>query len=137
MQKEKLNKIYQISSWKNFSNLVYKHKNNMHNMINDLNKKGKSVSIYGASGKGQVFLQFCNLNHNLITKAYDKNKSKIGKYTPGTLIKIYDPKYILSDHPDFLLLTSWNIKDEIVSELRKMLKPGVEYVIASPEITKL
>lgn len=132
LQKEKLNKIYQISSWKNFSNLVYKHKNNMHNMINDLNKKGKSVSIYGASGKGQVFLQFCNLNHNLITKAYDKNKSKIGKYTPGTLIKIYDPKYILSDHPDFLLLTSWNIKDEIIKQEYEYIKAGGKIIIPFP-----
>lgn len=139
LQIEKLNKIYQISSWINFSKLVYKHKDKMHNIIYDLNQKGKSVSIYGASGKGQVFLQFCNLDNKLIKKAYDKNKSKIGKFTPGTLIKIYDPKYILSDNPDFLLLTSWNIKEEIIRQEYEYIKSGGQIIIPfpNPKILKL
>ncbi len=129
---EKSSKIYKLSSWLRFSNLVYKHKDKMHNMISEINNKGKSVSVYGASGKGQIFLQFCNLNHKLINKAYDKNTSKIGKFTPGTLIKICDPKNILIDFPDYLLLTSWNIKEEIIKQEYKYIRAGGKIIIPFP-----
>jgi SAM-dependent methyltransferase len=136
---EKRNKIYNLSSWLRFSNIVYKHKDKMYDLISEINNKGKSISVYGASGKGQVFLQFCNLDNKLIKKVYDKNKSKIGKFTPGTLIKIYDPKYILSDNPDFLLLTSWNIKEEIIKQEYKYIKSGGKIIVPfpNPKILKI
>ena len=129
---EKEIRLFNISTWKKYANRVYAHKYQMINLIKKLNNKGKSVSVYGASGKGQVFLQFTTLNHLLIKKAYDKNKDKIGKVTPGTFIKIYDPINIKKDMPDYLLLTSWNIKDEIIKQETKYLKKGGKLILPFP-----
>ncbi len=129
---EKEIRLFNISTWKKYANRVYAHKYQMINLIKKLNNKGKSVSVYGASGKGQVFLQFTTLNHLLIKKAYDKNKDKIGKVTPGTFIKIYDPINIKKDMPDYLLLTSWNIKDEIIKQETEYLKKGGKLILPFP-----
>ena len=59
-----------------------------------LKRKQYNISAYGASGKGQALMQFCNINHKLIDYVYDRSKFKQGKFTSGTHIKIIDPKFI-------------------------------------------
>ena len=63
-----------------------------------------NISAYGASGKGQALLQICNIGSNFLDNIYDKSKIKQGKYTPGTHIKIIDPKYVFCPFFDFLSL---------------------------------
>ena len=42
----------------------------------------KKVIGYGASTKGNVILQYCNLNSNNIRFIVDVNKDKNNKFTP-------------------------------------------------------
>ena len=39
-------------------------------------------------------MQFSKLNNKLIDYVFDKSKLKQGRFTPGTNIKIMDPKHI-------------------------------------------
>ena len=57
-----------------------------------LKKKGKKISVYGASGKGQALLQFSKMDNNMIDFVFDKSKLKQGLFTPGTNIEIKNPK---------------------------------------------
>ena len=57
------------------------------------NRRNK-ISVYGASGKGQALMQFCKIDNKFIDHVFDKSKLKQGRFTPGTNIKIIDPKYI-------------------------------------------
>ena len=52
----------------------------------------KKVIGYGASTKGNVILQYCNLNSKNIKFIVDVNKDKNNKYTPGSLINIVSEK---------------------------------------------
>ena len=76
--------------------------------------------MYGASGKGQALLQFCNLRYNNIDCAYDKSKLKQGRYTPGTFIKIKKPSKLKRQNTDYLLILSWNIKNEIIKQEKNL-----------------
>ena len=67
-------------------------------------------------------MQFSKINNNLIDYVFDKSKLKQGCYTPGTLIKIKDPKEISRKNIDYLLILSWNIKNEIIKQEQKFLK---------------
>ena len=69
------------------------------------------ISIYGASGKGQALMQFSKLNKNMIDFVFDK-RIKQG-FTPGTNIKIIDPRDISNKNIDYLLILSWNIKKKL------------------------
>ena len=101
-------------------------------MIKTLKLKGNKISVYGASGKGQALLQFCKIGNNLIDYVFDKSKIKQNKYTPGTNIKILNPSLISRDNVDFLLILSWNIKNEIMKQETNFRKSGGKFIIPFP-----
>jgi hypothetical protein len=43
---------------------------------------------------------------------------KIGKYLPGTLIPIVEESKLFEDQPDYALLLSWHIADELMPKLK-------------------
>ena len=78
-------------------------------------------------------MQFCNINKKFVDNVYDKSKLKQGKYTPGTNIKVKNPKEINSKKIDFLLLLSWNIKEEILKQEKKFVKHGGKFIVPFPK----
>ena len=132
LKKEARTDLFKIKTWLNFATKIKNHRNKMNNFLKKLKKKKYSISAYGASGKGQALLQFCNINKNFIDFVYDKSKFKQGKYTPGTHIKIIDPKFINVKKPDYLLLLSWNILKEIVKQEKKYLRRNGKIIIPFP-----
>ena len=132
LRKEVKSNLFKMKTWFNFAVKINNHKNKMSNFLKRLKKKNFSISAYGASGKGQALLQFCNINKNFIDLVYDKSKTKQGKYTPGTHIKIIDPKFINIKKPDYLLLLSWNIAKEIVKQEKKYIKRNGKIIVPFP-----
>ena len=47
------------------------------------------------------------------------SSNKLNKYLPGTLIPVVDEKIIQKSVPDYLLILSWHIKDELIKVFRK------------------
>ena len=105
----------------------------MYKLIKNLKKRKKKVSIYGASGKGQALMQYCKIDNKLIDFVFDKSKLKQNLYTPGTNIKIIDPKYLKKDLVDYLLILSWNIKKEIVKQEKVFVKNGGKFITPFPK----
>ena len=130
---EKKSNLFLNSNLKTFKNKILKHSKSLHKLIARLKNKKKKISVYGASGKGQALLQFSKMNNNLIDFVFDKSKLKQGLYTPGTNIKIKNPKYISRKNVDYLLILSWNIKKEIIKQEKKFLKNGGKFIIPFPQ----
>ncbi len=103
------------------------------NFLKKLKQSNYSISAYGASGKGQALLQFCNINKNYIDFVYDKSRFKQGKFTPGTHIKVIDPKFINFNKPSYLLLLSWNISKEIIQQEKHYLNRNGKMIIPFPK----
>ena len=132
----KIEKKSNLFSGKNLEKFKFKIKNhskNMNRLIYDLKKKKNKISVYGASGKGQALMQFAKIDNKLIDHVFDKSKLKQGRFTPGTNIKIRDPKYISRNKVDYLIILSWNIKDEIIKQERVFLKKGGKFIIPFPK----
>ncbi len=104
----------------------------MQSLIKTLKNKKKRISVYGASGKGQALLQYCNLNNKTIDYVFDKSKLKHNCFTPGTLIKIKSPSDIKKTKIHYLLILSWNIKDEIMKQENNFLKNGGKFIVPFP-----
>ena len=68
LKSEKLNKYNTIKKQKDFFKACKTHKILLKKLIKNLKKEGKSVYGYGASTKGNVILQYCNLNSNEINQ---------------------------------------------------------------------
>ena len=108
------------------------HIKKLKKLLQDLKKKQKRISIYGASGKGQALMQFCSINKKIIDYVFDKSSLKQGCYTPGTQIKIKNPSDIKKTNIHYLLLLSWNLKKEIIQQEKNFIKNGGKFIIPFP-----
>ncbi len=127
------NKLFNKKKLMSFEKEIKNHKNKLHSLLNSLKKKGKKISIYGASGKVQALMQFCEINNKLIDYVFDKSKLKINRYTPGTNIKILHPKFISKRKIDYILLLTWNLKKEIIKQEKRFLKQGGKIILPFPQ----
>lgn len=72
--------------------------------------EGKTVAALGASTKGNVLLQFCEITPDQIFAVGEVNEEKYGCYTPGTNIPILPEDDLLKKQPDYLLVLPWHFK---------------------------
>ena len=77
-------------------------------------------------------MQYANITNKIIDFVYDKSSLKIGKFTPGTEIKIKNPKDINNKDIDFLLILAWNLKKEIMKQEKLFKKKGGKFIIPFP-----
>ena len=132
LKKEKKLGLLKLKNWIKFASKIKNHNKKMKIFLQSLKRKQYNISAYGASGKGQALMQFCNINHKLIDYVYDRSKFKQGKFTSGTHIKIIDPKFINKHKPDYILLLSWNIAKEIAKQEKRYLNQGGKIIIPFP-----
>ena len=130
--KEKKLKLFSLKTWTSFAKKVNSHKKKLNEYLKKLKNNKYNISAYGASGKGQALLQICDIGSNFLDNIYDKSILKQGKYTPGTHIKIIDPKYINAKKTNYLLLLSWNLAKEIAKQEKKFLKNNGKLIIPFP-----
>jgi SAM-dependent methyltransferase len=130
--------LYSAIKLKKFKSQIISHIKKLRRLLLDLKRKQKRISIYGASGKGQALMQFCNIDNKIVDYVFDKSKLKQGLFTPGTQIKIKNSNNIKKTNIHYLLLLSWNLKKEIIKQEKNFIKNGGKFIIPfpSPKIIK-
>jgi len=104
LYKEDLFKYNDPKTFKLFFENIKKHKKVFRKLLIDLKKKKKKIIGYGASTKGNVILQYCNIDSKLLPYICEVNHFKHNRFTPGSKIKIISEKKAKSKKPDFLLV---------------------------------
>ena len=103
----------------------------------DEKNKGKNVAAYGAAAKGNTLLNYCGIKNDLIQFVVDAALSKQGKYLPGSHIPIVKETVLRESKPDYLIIFPWNIKDEIITQLKYVREWGCKFVILIPNLSIL
>lgn len=122
-----------VKAYVEFTDRVNSIKDQVRNFIQSETARGKVVYIYGASTKGNVLLQYFDLDTRLIKAATDKNPDKWGKKTVGTMIPIISIDQYRKDKPDYLLVLPWHFSKEIPEQEREFLKAGGKMIFPLPE----
>lgn len=120
--------------YRDFEKRVYCHKKNLTELINALVNDGKKIIGYGASTKGNVLLQFCNLTSQQINYIAEVNEDKFGCYTPGTNIPIISENEAKKMKPDYFLVLPWHFKNNIIQKEQDYLLDGGKFIFPLPEI---
>lgn len=95
---------------KKFSSRVLDHKNKLTSFLNKIKKKNQTICALGASTKGNIVLNYCNLDSTLIDFVGEINVEKLNLETPGSKIKIISEKICLDRNYDFYLILPWHFK---------------------------
>ena len=97
-------------------------------------RAGKSVVGYGAPAKGNTLLNYCGIGPELLRFTVDRSPHKQGRFLPGVQIPIFAPEIILDVRPDYVFILPWNIKDEIIEQMRAVRDWGGKFVVPIPSV---
>jgi len=112
--------LYEDKNITKYKYLVQNQKLDLIKTLIDLKQNGNRISAIGAPSRGTTLMNFCGIDNSLISNICEiKGSHKIGKYMPGTTIPVIDESIIFENQPDYVLLLSWHISDELIYNLKK------------------
>ncbi len=97
--------------------------------------KAKNDRIYGISApsRASTLVNYVGLDDGIIDMVLEvKGSYKTGKYLPGTLIPVEDEARLYNDQPEYALLFSWHIADELIPKLKAKGFRG-RFIVPLPE----
>ena len=94
--------------------------------------EGRTVVGYGAPAKGSTLLNYCEVTTELVLFTVDRSPHKQGRFMPGCHLPILAPEKILETRPDFVLLLAWNLRDEVLEEMKAVREWGGRFVVPLP-----
>lgn len=121
-----------IDAYKDWADLVYKSISGFKTNIEALKKKGYKIAGFAASAKGNTLLNSAKLDNNTLDYISDETPEKISMFSPGTGIPILNKSEVELNPPDYLIILSWNFKDELMEKLNKIYKG--KYLIPIPNL---
>jgi SAM-dependent methyltransferase len=118
----------------NFSKKIEANKIKLLNLLSQLKASGKKIVGYGAPAKGNTLLNYFHIGPDILDFITDTTPQKQGTYTPGTHIPVVSPEKLKTEHPDYILLLSWNYADAILEKEKDLREQGVKFIIPVPEV---
>lgn len=121
------------AGYSGFQSRAEKVKDDLLAFLIEAKRQGKRVAAYGAAAKGNTLLNFAGIRRDFIAYVVDLNPAKQDKYLPGSRIPIVDEARLLADRPDYVVILPWNLKSEVMSQLRQAGFAG-RFVTAIPAL---
>jgi SAM-dependent methyltransferase len=128
--------LFSEELYKKYMDGNIKSRNSFLEKIYKIKNEGASIIAVGAPAKGNTFLNFYNLDNNILDYVTDSSPHKKGKFTPATRIPIVGDE-IFGEYLNkkvYALVLSWNIVDQLRPILNK-INPNIEFL--APEEPKI
>jgi hypothetical protein len=119
--------------YREFGDKVRSLKADLVAMLRDLKARGSRIAAYGASAKGSTLLNYCGIGRETLAFVADRSTVKQGLYTPGTHLLVRPPEALLAEHPDHVLLLTWNFAEEILEQQSAYRRQGGRFIVPVPE----
>jgi hypothetical protein len=123
-----------MSTYSRFAEAVRATKRRLLSFLITARENGKLVVGYGAPAKGNTLLNYCGIRTDLIAFTVDRSPHKQERFLPGTRIPIYAPSKIAEAKPDYILILPWNLRREIMEQMKHVREWGCEFVVPIPTV---
>ena len=132
--RENLQGIELKKTYKLFFTKILNEKIKLIKLIKKIKNEEQDIHGYGASTKGNVLLQFYNINNKVVNYIADRNPLKWNSFTPGTKIKIISESQSRKIKPHFYLVLPWHFKNEILIREKNIRKKGTKFIFPLPKV---
>ncbi len=105
-------------TYEEFAERAREHKTELANLLHGIKSKGERIVGLTYPARAVTLLQYCQIGPDILDYITEKSPLKIGKYAPGTHIKIVDESVLFKDQPEYGLLLSWHLADEIMPKFK-------------------
>jgi len=117
---------------RSFHDRVTKTKLGLLALLNDIRTQGKRVVGIGAPSRASTLINYVGLDDGILDGVLEiKGSYKIGKYIPGTVIPVQEESRLYTDPPEYALLLSWHIAEELIPKFRASGYKG-KFIIPLP-----
>lgn len=103
-------------------------------LLDRFRESGRSVWLYGGSAKAATFINAVGITEDDIAFCADSTKEKIGKYLPGTGIRIRTEADAIAERPDYYLVSAWNYRNELIQKVRAGGNAHSGFAVPFPEV---
>ncbi|WP_274425408.1 class I SAM-dependent methyltransferase [Chelativorans sp. YIM 93263] len=135
LAREKARAFDTLAGYEGFSEKTMRVKRDLLSFLIAAKNEGKRICGYGAPGKGNTLLNYCGIGTDFLEFTVDRNPYKHGRYTPGMHIPILPVEALDEARPDYILILPWNLKDEIVRQMKHAGQWGAKFVVPIPHVT--
>ncbi len=135
LEKERRHGLTDINYYLDFQPKIEKIKLDLLAFLIECKRTGKKIAAYGAAAKGNTLLNYCGIKKDLIEFVVDASPHKQNLFLPASHIPIVDESRIKTEKPDFVIILPWNIKDEIVEQLKYIGEWNGKFAAAIPELS--
>jgi len=132
IEQEQNQNIYSNNTFTIFQNNVHRQKIDLLRLLQELKKSGKTVIGYGASTKGNVILQYCDIGPDLLPCIGDITPFKDGVFTPGTKIPVISMEKAKAMKPDYFLVLPWAFRNDILQREKDTIQNGTKFIFPLP-----
>lgn len=110
-----------------FAMMTKLHRESIIQYFEDAHSEGRNIYGLGASTKGNVLLQYCDVDQSRLKGIFEVNPDKYNHVTPGTHIPILNQANILDYDVDELFVIPWHFKSffdkHLLSKRYKLVYP--------------
>jgi hypothetical protein len=112
--------VLSLASLQEFKRRVVISKLKLQKLLLDVKERGDRIYGIGAPSRASTLINYVGIDEGILDCVLEvKGSHKIGKYMPGTLIPVLEEARLFEDQPEYALLLSWHISEELMHTLRK------------------
>lgn len=131
LKKEK-STVANEKSLKLFHDKVVESKLALISLIAKIKKNGAKIYGISAPSRGTTLINYTGIDEDILDCVVEvKGSHKVGKYIPGTLIPVLDEDILFKTQPEYALLLSWHIANELIPKLKNKGYKG-KFIVPLP-----
>lgn len=103
-----------------FKNKVSMSKLKLYELLSSIKKEGFKIYGIGAPSRASTLINYVGLDDTILDAVMEVSSShKLDKYIPGTRIPVLDEINLYNDQPEYALILSWHIAEELATNIKK------------------
>jgi hypothetical protein len=105
---------------KDFRQRVILSKSELYELLAPIKRSGARIYGIGAPSRASTLINYVGIDEGILDAIMEVASShKLNKYLPGTRIPVLEESLLLKEQPEYALLLSWHIAEELATNLRQ------------------